>query len=173
MKLIVLIILLPVCLSCSTRQPNKFLKTDRLGLDTASDTYYVTAEDSSMNLAINRAKKTITEFDLALKSNNSSYTNFAVKKRYKTIDGGGEHMWIAIIDFGNGDYKGFVNNDAEKTVEVKYGDTVIVRKNEISDWMYLDKNVLRGGYTIREVRNQMNNKERIKMDKDLGFKIED
>jgi uncharacterized protein YegJ (DUF2314 family) len=39
--------------------------------------------------------------------------------------------------------------------------------------MYLDNNVLRGGYTIREIRNQMTKEERISMDKDLGFKIED
>ena len=142
-------------------------------MDTTSDTYSVTAEDASMNSAINKAKETITQFDIAFKSDNHYYTDFAVKKRYKTMDGGGEHMWIAVINLGDGNYKGFVNNDAEKTTEVKYGDTVIVRKDEITDWMYLDKNVLRGGYTIREVRNRMDNKERSKMDKDLGYKIED
>ena len=142
-------------------------------MDTTTDTYSVTAEDLSMNVAINNAKKTIEQFDQALKSNSSAYTDFAVKKKYKTADGGGEHMWIAVINLINGNYKGFVNNDAEKTNEVKYGDTVIVRKEEITDWMYLDNNALRGGYTIREIRNRMNKEERIKMDKELGFTIED
>lgn len=126
-----------------------------------------------MNAAIFKAKQTIADFDRALKTNDSSFTDFAVKKKYKTPDDGGEHMWIAGIVVVNGDYKGFVNNDAEKTTEVSYGDTVIVRKEEITDWMYLDKNVLRGGYTIREVRNKLSRDERIKMDEDLGFKIED
>jgi uncharacterized protein YegJ (DUF2314 family) len=142
-------------------------------LDTTNDIYSVTAEDASLNSAIDKARKTISEFDQALKSNNSAYTDFAVKKRYNTADGGGEHMWIAGINFINGDYKGFVNNDAEKTHEVKYGDTVIVRRNEITDWMYLDNNVLRGGYTIREIRNKLTTEEKIKMDETLGFKIED
>ena len=173
MNLIKLLLFLPLFLGCSDNQSNKSSSSNKLGLDTSANTYSVTAEDSSMNSAIDKAKKTISEFDQALKSNNPSYTDFAIKKRYKTSDGGGEHMWIAGIKFINGNYKGFVNNDAEKTTEVKYGDTVIVRKDEITDWMYLDNNVLKGGYTIREVRNQMSKGERIKMDKELGFKIED
>jgi|KBSSwiStaDraftv2_1062776.scaffolds.fasta_scaffold08915_13 uncharacterized protein YegJ (DUF2314 family) len=173
MKLIRLLLFLPFCLGCGDKQSNKHLRSDKLGLDTTADTYSVTAEDASMNSAIDNARKTIGKFDQALKSNNSSYTDFAVKKRYNTADGGGEHMWIAGISLVNGNYKGFVNNDAEKTHEVKYGDSVIVRRSEITDWMYLDNNVLRGGYTIREIRNQLTKEERIKMDKDLGFKIED
>ena len=73
----------------------------------------------------------------------------------------------------NGDYKGLVNNNPEKTIAVKYGDTVIVRRNEISDWMYLDNNVLVGGYTIRVIRNKMSKEERIRMDKEAGFIIKD
>jgi len=167
-----LILFLSFCLGCSYNQSNKHTSADKLGLDTATDTYSVTDEDLSMNLAIENAKKTISEFDEALKSNSSAYTDFAVKKRYKTPDGGGEHMWIAGISLVNGNYQGFVNNNAEKTNEVSYGDTVLVHKREISDWMYLDNNVLRGGYTIREIRNQMNKEDRNKFDKESGFKIE-
>ena len=82
-------------------------------------------------------------------------------------------MWIAEIVLTDRSYKGFVNNDAEKTTEVKYGDTVLVRRDEITDWMYIDSNVLRGGYTIRVVRNRLSKDQRAKMDKNLGFKIED
>lgn len=173
MKFTRLIIFLLFCLSCSNNQSDKHITSDKLGLDTTADMYSVTAEDPLMNSAINKAKNTVGEFDQALKSDNIRYTDFAVKKRYKTSDGGGEHMWIAGIVLMDGYYKGFVNNDAEKTNEVKYGDTVIIQKNEITDWMYLDANVLKGGYTIRAIRNQLSKDERTKMDKSLGFKIED
>jgi uncharacterized protein YegJ (DUF2314 family) len=166
------LIILSVCLSCSNNSSNH-LGSDKLGFDSSANIYAVTAEDSSMNSAIAKARKTIDKFDRALKTNNSAYTDFAVKKRYETPDDGGEHMWVIGITIVNGNYKGFVNNDAEKTTEVKYGDTVIVQKDEITDWMYLDKNVLRGGYTIREMRNKLSKDERIKMDKKLGLKIED
>lgn len=172
-KLIQLLIFLPFCLSCGNTQSNTQPSSNKVGLDTTANTYSVTAEDTSMNSAIGKARQTIEKFDQALKSSNPSYTDFAVKKRYRTPDDGGEHMWIAGIILVNGNYKGFVNNDAEKTIEVKYGDTVHVRKDEITDWMYLDNNVLRGGYTIREIRNKLSKDERAKMDKDLGFEIED
>jgi uncharacterized protein YegJ (DUF2314 family) len=173
MKLIKLLLFSPLFLSCNNNQSTKNTNSEKLGIDTVADTYSVTTENTSMNFAIDNAKKTINEFNQALKSSNPSYSDFAIKKRYNTPSGGGEHVWITGIYLIDGNYKGFINNDAEETVEVKYGDSVIVRKNEITDWMYLDNNILRGGYTIREVRNQMNKEERIKMDKDLGFKIED
>jgi uncharacterized protein YegJ (DUF2314 family) len=173
-KLIHLLIVVPFFFSCGNTQSGRHpTGSDKLGLDTTGNTFLITSEDTSMNLAIAKAKLTIDKFDQALKSNNSSYSDFAVKKRYMTSDNGGEHMWITGIILVNGNYKGFINNDAEKTTEVKYGDTVIVRKDEITDWMYLDKNVLRGGYTIREIRNKLNKAEKVKMDKDMGFKIED
>ena len=148
-KYIHLLILLPFLIGCGN---NEFgdQSVDNLGHDTTADTYTVTPEDRLFNSAITNARQTINELDKALVSGNTSYTDFAVKK-----------------------YKGFVNNDAEKTLEVKYGDTVIVRKDEITDWMYLDNNVLRGGYTIRAVRNKLSKEERVKMDNELGFKVED
>jgi len=173
MKLILLLILLPCYLGCSNDRSEKRLNPDKLGLDTIANTYAVTEEDTGMNSAIATARQTIGEFDRALKSNNASYTDFAVKKKYKTSDDGGEHMWIAGIMLLNNSYKGFVNNDAEKTTEVRFGDTIIVQKDEITDWMYLENNVLRGGYTIRAVRNKLSKDERIKMDETLGIKIED
>lgn len=127
-----------------------------------------------MLTAINKARNTISQFDKALQNPSSSYSEFAVKKKYKTNNnGGGEHMWVAIISFDDKSYKGYINNTAEKTTEVKYGDTVIIKKGEITDWMYLDGNVLRGGYTIREIRDRASKEERIAIDKELGFIIKD
>jgi uncharacterized protein YegJ (DUF2314 family) len=173
MKFLTLLLFAAMFTSCSNNQSNKNQTTDKPALDTIANTYTVTSDDASMNMAIDEAKKTIGQFDLALKSNNPSFIDFAVKKRYKTTDDGGEHMWIAVTGILNGNYTGTVNNDAEQTNEVKYGDTVMVRKDEITDWMYLDNNILRGGYTIREVRKHMNKEERIKMDKELRYRIED
>lgn len=166
------LLILSFCVGCSNNPFASQTVQDGTGHDTITDTYAVTQEDASMNAAISKAKQTIEEFDKALASNNPSYTDFAVKKRFATADDGGEHMWIAGIVLVNGTYKGYVNNDAVSTTEIKYGDTVVVRKDEITDWMYLDKNVLRGGYTIRAVRNKLSRDERIKMDNEMSFKIE-
>lgn len=126
-----------------------------------------------MNKAIEKAKRTINNFDTAFKSGNHSNVDFSVKKRYVTPSGGGEHIWVGVIEILDDAYKGIVNNNPEMTQVVSYGDTVIVKKDEITDWMYLSNNILKGGYTIRVVRSKMTNKERMEMDKDLGYKIED
>lgn len=171
-KYIQFILILPFCGGCSNNPFASQAGQDGTGHDTTTDTYAVTQEDHSMNAAISKARKTIEDFDKALASNNPSFTDFAVKKRFATADDGGEHMWIAGIVLVNGTYKGYVNNDAVNTTEIKYGDTVVVRKEEITDWMYLDNNVLRGGYTIRAVRDKLSKEERIKMDNEMSFKIE-
>jgi uncharacterized protein YegJ (DUF2314 family) len=173
MKTLITILLLSAFISCNNTRSGKQTGSDKLGLDTTTDIYAVTGEDTAMNSAINKALNTLNEFDNALISKKSSLTNFAIKKRFKTPDGGGEHMWIAGIKLLNNSYHGFINNDADKTTEVKYGDSVIVRKDEITDWMYLENNVLRGGYTIRAIRDKMSPGDRIKMDQEMGFTIED
>jgi uncharacterized protein YegJ (DUF2314 family) len=172
-KLIPFLLSILFFLSCNNNSYDGNAGSNKLGLDTVANTYAVTAADHSMNLSIARTKKTISEFDQALKSNNPLYTDFAVKKRYNTADGGGEHMWIESIQIENGHYKGMVNNSAEKTTEVKYGDTVLVTKDDITDWMYIDDHILKGGYTIRAIRNQLNKEQRIKMDRELDFIIKD
>ena len=172
MKIFQILLLLFFCWGCNSNPPNKELGSHKLGSDTVTDTYSVESKDVSMNTAIRTAKKTLAEFDSALKSNNPSYTDFAVKKRYRTANGGGEHMWIAGITIVNGNYMGYINNDAVNTNEVAYGDTVVVKKDEVTDWMFLENNVLRGGYTIREVRNRMSKEEQATMDEEMGFTIE-
>ncbi len=168
MKQLIIFILFTYCIGCNNTSTNK------VGLDTTTNIYWVSEKDDYvMNQAIEKASKTIDYFDNALKIKNINYTDFAIKKRFKTKDDGGEYIWITVISIVSEGYKGIINNDAEVTKEVKYGDTVIVNKNEISDWMYLDNNVLKGGYTIRVIREKLNKTEREKMDEDLGFKIED
>ena len=51
----------------------------------------------------------------------------------------------------NPDFTGVVSNSPVSTKEVALGDTVVIDNQKISDWMYLEKGVLRGGYTIRAI----------------------
>ncbi len=162
-----------VCVSCNNRESGNKGNSQQTGYDTTTDTYWVPPEDTAMNFAIAKAKQTIDQFDEAFISKNSAYTDFAIKKRFAISKGGGEHLWISGITIVNGAYKGFISNDVENANQVKYGDTVIVQKAEITDWMYLDNNVLKGGYTLREMRNKLTEKERIKFDSESGFIIKD
>ena len=44
---------------------------------------------------------------------------------------------------------------------------------DITDWMYVDKGILQGGYTIKLIRNRMSKEERAKFDAGFPFKILD
>lgn len=142
-------------------------------IDTLSNTVSVRSDDTETNLAIEKAKLTLAIFDSAFSSGNPLFENFAVKKRFLTRVGDGEHIWINVLTKNDSGYQGIINNDPEDTNEVRFGDTVFVAKGEVTDWMFVERNELRGGYTIRAIRAKLSREERVQFDESLGFKISD
>lgn len=69
-------------------------------------------------------------------------------------------------------YSGIINNIPAFTKLVKQDDIVEIELSEISDWMYFEGNVLKGGSTIRLLRDRMSEKDRINFDKESGYKFE-
>jgi uncharacterized protein YegJ (DUF2314 family) len=55
---------------------------------------------------------------------------------------------------------------------VKTGDKIKVRKDTISDWMYVENNRLVGGYTVRILRNRLSLVQRKALDDSVPYKIE-
>ena len=94
-----------------------------------------------------------------------------MKKKFEE-NGNIEHIWIGNIQkIESGKYIGVIDNLPEKIKSVKLGDTVQIEKKEISDWMYIKKSELHGGYTIRLLRERMTEEERKKFDAESGMKI--
>ncbi len=163
---ILIIIFLVGLISCKNKQVNKIQR------DGEPTIYTVEENDVEMNEAIEKAKQSLDIFKAALLSNDKDYEYFALKMRFKTPDGG-EHIWLNNIKFKDNQYFGIVNNFPESTTEVEIGDTIQIRMDDISDWMYLDKNKLCGGYTIRVLRDRMTVEERQDFDKENDMIIED
>lgn len=130
-------------------------------------------DDNAMNNAIEEAKKTFSQFEELFKKPKDGQESFAIKVRFDTPDGGGEHIWIGDLKTDGKVYTGVVNNEAQSTPDVKLGDTIQIDMNRMSDWMYLDKGVLKGGYTIRVMKNNLSDEEKKNFDKEVGFIIED
>lgn len=133
--------------------------------------YKLNDEDKQMNVAIVEAIKSLDTFKFAIISNNKNFINFALKKRFKTADGG-EHIWLSDITVKNEEYSGIVNNEPEYTNEVKLGDTVKIERENISDWMYIANGKVKGGYTIRVLRDKMDEEEKKKFDVETGLEFE-
>ncbi len=55
---------------------------------------------------------------------------------------------------------------------VKLGDPATVNPNEISDWMYIEGDVLKGGYTIRVLAKEYTPQQRKEFEESAGFKLE-
>jgi uncharacterized protein YegJ (DUF2314 family) len=131
-------------------------KTEREG---EPNIYSTSDDDDKMNKAIALAKQTLTTFDTAYISKLYDTSTFAIKLKFPTSNGH-EHIWATSITIIDGQYFGIVDNLPDLTTKVKLGDKIILDRENISDWMYSDKGVLRGGYTIRVIRNQMTNDDR-------------
>lgn len=134
--------------------------------------YSVTDTDLEMNEAIRTANQTLGTFNNALKSGNPDFSSFSLKVRFDTPNGG-EHIWLSEIILKDTRYFGVVNNQPESTTEVKFGDTIQVVNGNISDWMYIDDQKLRGGYTIKLLRKRMTEAARNQFDSENGLIIED
>ena len=107
---------------------------------------YVSAGDAKMNAAMATARATVGKFKTALASPASDQTGFSVKMPV-TEDGKTEHMWLADVTYDGKSFHGTINNEPEMVKSVKLGQKVSVDATGISDWMYVDKGALVGGYT--------------------------
>jgi uncharacterized protein YegJ (DUF2314 family) len=94
---------------------------------------------------------------------------FALKTKFDSPDGA-EHIWVKDIEIKNGRYFGVIDNAPTSIPNLKVGDAIEV--HNITDWMYIDNGVLRGGYTIRLLRDRMSAEERKAFDTEYGVTIE-
>ena len=133
--------------------------------------YSVTDEDAQMNAAMQKAKETLPKFTEALLDNRPETRNFALKKAFATIDGGKEHIWISNISWQGTQFMGIVGNVPNKIPSLALGDSVSIESDEVSDWMYLENDVLAGGYTIRLLYQRMSPAEREHFSKETSIVI--
>jgi uncharacterized protein YegJ (DUF2314 family) len=134
--------------------------------------YELGDNDKRMNAAIDSAVQTIHLFKAALLSKADSLEAFSLKVKYSMPDGYDEHIWVSDIRLEDSVFTGYIGNTPNVITEVKLGDFVRIRPERISDWMYLASNKLRGGFTIRAIRDKLSPQERTAFDGENGFIIE-
>ncbi len=132
--------------------------------------YQTTEDDTEMNEAIHKAKETFGQFLDALKSDNPDYGFFSVKTQFVSIKGN-EHIWLTNLFLMDKNYYGIVDNLPLSTTEVQLGDTIPIDKENISDWIYFDKDEMQGGYTVRLLRTRMNPEERKLFDEEIRLEV--
>ncbi|WP_407403565.1 DUF2314 domain-containing protein [Chryseobacterium sp.] len=138
-------------------------KYSTLKRDSEPDVSFVESDDGAMNEAIDKAQKSIHCFDIALENNNPNSYNYTLKESFPTVKGN-EHLWIGEIQKVNGRYYGVVQNNPIDVKDVKFGDSVEVPFNRISDWMYYDGDTIRGAFTVKVLRKSMSEIDRKAID---------
>lgn len=136
------------------------------------DIVRIEGEDSEMNTAIEKANQTFSQFDSALSSKDTSLISWAIKVRFDTPDGNGEHIWLTDITKRGDQFYGVIANMPNLTTEVKLGDTVKIPTAKISDWRYIQNGKLKGGYTIRVLRNRLSKDQRKALDEQSGYTVD-
>jgi len=165
LRVIICFILFTITIGCQK-------KDEVVKRNNEPDIHILKGEDTEMNIAIENAQKNLYKFKKAIISEDPNYYNFALKQRFKTNDNGGEHIWISKVQYYDDKYYGIVDGKPISTKEVKFGDTIEVDYQNITDWMYFDKNIVRGAYTTKVLRTRMTKKERDEMDKESGMSFE-
>lgn len=113
-------------------------------------------DTKEMDAAVARARREVDSFIKELA--NPTGKNHAVKAPIK--DGKDtEHFWLTDVSFNDGQFEGEINNEPGIVKNVRLGQRWKIKKEEISDWMYMKDEKMYGNYTIRPLLKTMPKKE--------------
>ena len=85
----------------------------------------------------------------------------------------GEHMWINDIDFDGETISGTLVNEPDAVQNVKNGDRVNAKIDEMSDWMFAAGGRVYGGFSVQAMRSRMQKGELKEHDKAWGLDFGD
>ncbi len=136
------------------------------------DMTYVAAEDAEMNASIEKARASLQTFKAALGSRPAGSDFFAVKVAFTYGLNSKEHIWLTEPTFASGRVSGQVGNEPVNATFLRPGQRVSAPESDVSDWMYVESGVLRGGYTLRVLLSRLPSTEREKQLQEMGFRLE-
>jgi uncharacterized protein YegJ (DUF2314 family) len=130
------------------------------------------ADDREMNEAMAEARRTLAQFEQRLANPTPTQTMAIIKGRFTEGDLV-EHMWLNRIEVTPEGYRGVLGNDPYELSGVKAGETLVVKRADVSDWIVVDDGKLVGGYTMRVLRSRLPEDERAAFDEQNGIQVED
>ena len=103
-------------------------------------------DEAEMEAAIKKAKSEVNRFlsELARPTG----TMLSVKAPIED-NGETEHFWLTDVVYRSGEFEGVIGNEPGVVGNVKMGQKWKLKKEEISDWMYMRDERMYGNYTMR------------------------
>lgn len=111
----------------------------------------IQSDDPRMQAAVTEARRRWPEFAAAFESRKPDQL-FAVKSPFSDQDHT-EFMWLRVTGIENDVIYGILDNDPVDVSTVKSGDRVRVNVADLNDWMIGDDQSLRGGFTVKVLRD--------------------
>ncbi|AZO55114.1 MULTISPECIES: DUF2314 domain-containing protein [unclassified Mesorhizobium] len=72
-----------------------------------------------------------------------------------TQNGATEHIWMQLVDLGDGTFTGLLADEPVNGNQYKMGDRVTVAEADVEDWMVRNGSDVYGGYTVRQALADM------------------
>lgn len=108
------------------------------------------AELAEEKEAIRQARATVKSFIDALQYPGARMTGFGLRKDFATSAGVDEEFWLQDVSFDGKFFHGTVINKPVAADQIKQGERIAVAPNEVSDWLFVDKQTKKmvGGYSL-------------------------
>ena len=133
---------------------------------------YVKSGDRTMAAASAKAQATLESFRAVLAAPPAGAKSFSVRVGFAWgIKDDREHIWLTEPKLEPATVIGTINNEPVDVTSVKLGQVVTAPLKDVSDWMYVENGVLRGGYTLRVLLDKMSPETRQKMLGEMGFRL--
>lgn len=134
-------------------------------------------DDKGMNEAMAQARKEFPAFWKAVsadrKNEEPELVPAMVKAEFsdKGKEDEGEHLWIDEVSYDGKMISGVVASEPADLKSVKLGEKVSFPLERLSDWLYVEKGVAKGAFTVNYLRRQMSAKERKEHDGSYPFRF--
>jgi uncharacterized protein YegJ (DUF2314 family) len=113
-------------------------------------------DQEEMEAAISRARSELPRFLEAFTS--KAGADFSVKVPIRDGEDT-EHFWMIDIRLDGNEFVGKIGNEPGTVTTVKFGQEYRIKKDEISDWMYMRDGKMYGNYTMRPLLRTMPKEE--------------
>jgi uncharacterized protein YegJ (DUF2314 family) len=134
-------------------------------------------DDKGMNEAMAQARKEFPAFWKAVSEDRRKKEPELVPAMVKASfsdkgrEDGAEHLWIDEVSYDGKMISGVVASEPADLKSVKLGEKVSFPLERLSDWLFVEKGVAKGAFTVNYLRKQMSAKERKEHDEAYPFRL--
>jgi uncharacterized protein YegJ (DUF2314 family) len=124
--------------------------------------------DAEMNGAIAEARRTLPGFWLSFEAPAADEAEFYVKVPLRD-SGNTEYFWIGQLQRKSGKVTGVLSNYPQLVSHVRFGQSVTIAEESISDWKFMKGARLKGGYTIAVLLKRLPESEAASLKQKFGW----